>query len=125
MTFSSMQSGPAVVIAAALVAGLAAAYGRELQLEKRPGLRWWASRVLLMPFLVIGSIAISQALLLSQSMTALCAAMLALGGYDGLRLLEQQWRARFLLARSEQGSVRQPLRQGAKAKPSKQNTGEL
>ena len=125
MTFSWLPLCPSVVIGAALIAGLAAAYGRELQLEKRPSLRWWSSRVLLMPCLVIGSIAITQALLLSESRTARCAGMLALGGYDGLRLLEQQWRARFLLARSEQGSVRQPLRQGAKAKPSKQNTGEL
>lgn len=85
-----------LLILAALTAGVAAAYGRELQAGRNPSFRWWASRLLLFPILVIGSAAVRDLLALPPSMTALTAAMLALGGYDGLRWLEDRWRARLL-----------------------------
>jgi hypothetical protein len=82
-----------LLILAALTTGVAAAYGRELQAGRNPKLRWWASRLLLFPTLVIGSAAIRDLFALPPSMTMLTAAMLALGGYDGLRWLENHWRA--------------------------------
>lgn len=83
-----------LLILAALTAGVAAAYGRELQAGRNPSFRWGASRLLLFPILVIGSAAIRDLFALPPSMTALTAAMLALGGYDGLRWLEDRWRKR-------------------------------
>jgi hypothetical protein len=85
-----------LLIVAALTAGVSAAYGRELQAGRNPSFRWWASRLLLFPMLVIGSAATRDLMALPPSMTALTAAMLALGGYDGLRLLEDRWRARIV-----------------------------
>ncbi len=85
-----------LLILAALTAGVAAAYGRELQAGRNPSFRWWASRLLLFPILVIGSAAIRDLLALPPSMTALTASMLALGGYDGLRWLEDRWRAQLM-----------------------------
>ena len=93
---ASLPVATLLLILAALTAGVAAAYGRELQAGRNPGFRWWASRLLLFPILVIGSSAIRDLLALPPSMTALTAAMLALGGYDGLRWLEDRWRARLV-----------------------------
>ncbi len=95
-----------LIVLVALSAGLAAAYGRRLQSGRAASLRWWTARLLLMPVLAITAFAAKSLLALSPSMTALTAAMLALGGYDCLRLVEQQWRARVLGSASKgpQGS---------------------
>ena len=87
---------PKVVAAAALVAGLAAAYGRALNDGGRPGWRWWWCRLLLLPCIAIAAITAEEVLSLSTNVTAFTITMLVLGGYDGLRLIEQQWRLRVL-----------------------------
>lgn len=93
--FRWLESGTIYfVIMAALVAGLAASYGRELEEKRRPDRSWWVRRVLLIPLLAIAATAATDAFALSASTAAFAAAMLSLGGYDALRLIETRWRAR-------------------------------
>lgn len=82
------------IIVVALGAGLAASYGREREAERKPDRHWWLNRVLILPVLAITSSAATEAFSLSKSMAAFTAAMLALGGYDALCLIEAKWRAR-------------------------------
>ena len=83
-----------LVIAAALAAGLAASYGRELEANRRPDRNWWLRRLLIMPLLAIAATAATDLLTLQPSVAAFSAAMLSLGGYDVIRLLEARWRHR-------------------------------
>lgn len=98
---------PILLIAGSLMAGLLAAYGRLLRAGKRPMPRWWPAHLLLLPMLIIGSIAARDLLSLSPSLTALTAGMLSLGGYDLLRVMEAQWRRR-MLGDAGQGPLRAP-----------------
>lgn len=84
-----------LVIGAALAAGLAASYGRELERAHRPDRGWWIRRALLMPLLAIAATAATDAFNLATSTAAFTAAMLSLGGYDALRFIEARWRRRF------------------------------
>ncbi|WP_114952229.1 hypothetical protein [Sphingosinicella terrae] len=79
-------------IALALLAGLAASYGRELEASRTPDRRWWIRRLLIMPLLAIAATALTELLGLSTSLAAFSAAMLSLGGYDALYLVERRWR---------------------------------
>lgn len=79
------------VIVAALAAGLAASYGRELEAKRRPDGRWWLRRLLIIPLLAIAATAATEAFNLSTSTAAFTAAMLSLGGYDALRFVEAKW----------------------------------
>lgn len=54
-----------VVVAVALGAGLAAAYGRELQAGRNQARSWWIARLLLLPVLAIGASAASEAFSMS------------------------------------------------------------
>lgn len=83
-----------VAILAALLAGLAASYGRELEAGRWPDRRWWLRRLLIMPMLVIAATTATHLFDLSTSMAAFTAAMLSLGGYDALNLIELRWRQR-------------------------------
>lgn len=80
-----------LVIGTALAAGLAASYGRELERGRAPDRRWWLRHVLLSPLLAIAATAATRAFSLSPSTTAFTAAMLSLGGYDALCLIEARW----------------------------------
>ncbi len=80
-----------LVIAAALAAGIAAAYGRELEANRRPDGQWWIRRLLITPLLVIAATAATELFGLSRSAAAFTAAMLAIGGYDVLKLIEARW----------------------------------
>ena len=82
------------VIGAALLAGLAASYGRELEAGRRPDRTWWVRRLLILPILAIAATAATDLFALQPSIAAFSAAMLSLGGYDVLRLLEARWRQR-------------------------------
>ena len=86
--------GHLLIIGSALGAGLAAAYGRERERKRSPDRQWWLNRVLILPLLAIAASAATEAFGLSRSMAAFTAAMLSLGGYDALCLLEARWRAR-------------------------------
>lgn len=90
------------VILAALGAGLAASYGRELEAGRTPDRLWWLRRLLILPMLAIAAAAATDAFGLSRTLSAFTAAMLSLGGYDVLRLLEARWRNRVHLAPPEQ-----------------------
>lgn len=81
-------------IGVALVAGLAASYGRELEAKRYPDRRWWLRRLLIIPLLAIAATAATDAFALSTSLSAFTAAMLSLGGYDALRLVEARWKAK-------------------------------
>ncbi len=83
-----------LAIILALGAGLAASYGRELEARRFPDRQWWLRRLLLMPLLAIACTAATEAFRLAPSLAAFTAAMLALGGYDALRLIETRWQAR-------------------------------
>lgn len=83
-----------LVIAAALAAGLAASYGRELEAQRHPDRRWWLRRLLIIPLLAIAATAATDAFNLSKSFAAFTAAMLSLGGYDAIRFIEARWKAR-------------------------------
>jgi hypothetical protein len=80
-----------LVIGAALIAGLAASYGRELEARRKPDGTWWARRLLIMPILAIAAAAATDMLHLSASMAAFTTAMLSLGGYDVLSVIERRW----------------------------------
>ena len=83
-----------LVIIAALGAGMAASYGRELEAHRRPDRHWWIRRLLIVPLLAIASTAATELLGLTKSGAAFMAAMLALGGYDAIKLIEAKWRHR-------------------------------
>lgn len=83
-----------LVIVAALAAGLAASYGRELEAQRHPDRRWWLRRLLIIPLLAIASTAATDAFDLSTSLAAFTAAMLSLGGYDAIRFIEARWKTR-------------------------------
>ncbi|HEX8214784.1 MAG TPA: hypothetical protein VF582_04850 [Allosphingosinicella sp.] len=76
------------VILGALLAGLAAAYGREREALRDPGRRWWINRLLILPVLGITSAAAAETLSLSLAMAAFATAMLTMGGYEALRWIE-------------------------------------
>lgn len=79
------------VIIGALGAGLAASYGRELEAKRQPDRHWVLRRLLIMPLLAIAATAAADAFQLSASFAGFAAAMLSLGGYDALRLIESKW----------------------------------
>ena len=83
-----------VAIIFALAAGLAAAYGREREAQKAPTRQWWLNRILLLPLLAIAATAAVDAFSLSKSLAAFTAAMLSIGGYDVLCIIERRWRSR-------------------------------
>ena len=85
------------VIAAALAAGLAASYGRELEAKRQPDRQWWLRRLLIMPLLAIASATATDLFHLPTSVAAFSAAMLALGGYDVIRLMEARWRHKLMI----------------------------
>ncbi|HEX8380740.1 MAG TPA: hypothetical protein VF619_09370 [Allosphingosinicella sp.] len=80
-----------LVIAAALAAGLAASYGRELEANRKPQRDWWIRRLLITPLLVIAATAAAELFSLSRTGAAFTAAMLSIGGYDVLKLIEARW----------------------------------
>jgi hypothetical protein len=90
-----------LVIAAALAAGIAASYGRELEANRRPDGQWWIRRLLITPLLVIAATAATELFGLSKSGAAFTAAMLSIGGYDVVRLIEARWLRRLGLIDGE------------------------
>ena len=82
---------PEIMLAGALLAGLAAAYGRELHLGRSPGWRWWFSMLLLLPSATISSEVVSDALSLTGKVRILVTVLTILRGYDGLTILEKHW----------------------------------
>ena len=90
------------IILIALCAGLAAAYGRELENGRSPNRLWWARRLLILPLLAITATAATDQFGLNASATAFSAAMLSLGGYDVVRLVEARWKKRVLAAAEQQ-----------------------
>jgi hypothetical protein len=80
-----------LVIGAALSAGIAASFGRELEAGRRPNGQWWIRRLLITPLLVIAATAATELFGLSKSGTAFTAAMLSIGGYDVIKLIEARW----------------------------------
>ncbi len=97
------------VIIASMLAGLAAAYGRELEGGRSPDRGWWLRRLLILPMLAISAAAVIDLLDLSPTIAAFSAAMLSLGGYDVLRLLEARWLQRLALIQGpESGEAEAP-----------------
>lgn len=91
----AMEDAPTyLVIVTALGAGMAASYGRELEAHRRPDRHWWIRRLLIIPLLAIASTAATELFGFSKSSAAFMAAMLALGGYDAIKLIEAKWRHR-------------------------------
>jgi hypothetical protein len=90
-----------LVIAAALAAGIAASYGRELEANRRPDGQWWIRRLLITPLLVIAATAATELFGLSRSGAAFTAAMLSIGGYDVIKLMEARWLRRVGLDEGE------------------------
>jgi hypothetical protein len=85
------EGATCLIIAAALAAGIAASYGRELEANRRPDRHWWIRRLLITPLLVITATAATELFGLSRSGAAFTAAMLSIGGYDVLKLIETRW----------------------------------
>ncbi|HEU0135375.1 MAG TPA: hypothetical protein VFR28_11180 [Allosphingosinicella sp.] len=90
-----------LVIAIALAAGVAASYGRELEARRRPGTDWWIRRLLIIPLLVIAATAATELFGLSRSGAAFTAAMLSIGGYDAVKLIEGRWLRRMGVGEEE------------------------
>lgn len=90
-----------LVIAAALAAGIAASYGRELEASRHPDGGWWIRRLLITPLLVIAATAATELFGLSKSGAAFTAAMLSIGGYDVIKLIESRWLRRVGLVDGE------------------------
>ena len=97
-----------LVIAAALAAGIAASYGRELEARRHPDGGWWIRRLLITPLLVIAATAATELFGLSKSGSAFTAAMLSIGGYDVLKLIEARWLRRVGLVDAEPRSPPPP-----------------
>lgn len=108
MTWMELPKAAAtyLVIAAALAAGIAASYGRELEAGRRPDGQWWIRRLLITPLLVIAATAATELFGLSRSGAAFTAAMLSIGGYDVLKLIESRWLRRVGLADEDFGPPR-------------------
>jgi hypothetical protein len=81
---------PGISLAIGLLAGLAAAYGRELKRGRRPGWRWWISMLLLLPAAAITSEALTDAFALTLKVSTLLAMLTILRGYDGLTLIQKR-----------------------------------
>jgi hypothetical protein len=94
-----------LVIAGALAAGIAASYGRELEAGRHPDGGWWIRRLLITPLLVIAATAATELFGLSKSGAAFTAAMLSIGGYDVIKLVESRWLRRMGLV---DGDARSP-----------------
>lgn len=75
------------MIGIGLMAGLIGAYGRERHEGRTPSAQWWFTRVLLMPFLAMAASAAAEAFAFSPQRAGFIAALLALLGYDAIRLL--------------------------------------
>ncbi|HEX8482004.1 MAG TPA: hypothetical protein VF650_08890 [Allosphingosinicella sp.] len=99
-----------LVIAAALAAGIAASYGRELEATRKPERDWWIRRLLITPLLVIAATAAAELFSLSRTGAAFTAAMLSIGGYDVLKLIERRWLRRMGLEGEEARRPRRPPR---------------
>ncbi len=97
-----------LVIAAALAAGIAASYGRELEANRRPDGQWWVRRLLITPLLVIAATAATELFGLSKSGAAFTAAMLSIGGYDVIKLIESRWLRRVGLIDGEPRALTAP-----------------
>jgi hypothetical protein len=97
-----------LVIGAALAAGIAASYGRELEAGRQPNGQWWIRRLLITPLLVIAATAATELFGLSRSGTAFTAAMLSIGGYDVVKLIEARWLRRIGLGEFPAGSSTPP-----------------
>jgi hypothetical protein len=93
-----------LAVGLALAAGLAASYGRELEASRSPDRKWWARRLLIMPLLAITATAAADFLRLGASVTAFTAAMLSLGGYDALCVLEKKWQRALAGAAATRGA---------------------
>jgi hypothetical protein len=93
MTWTGLLAAGATyaVIGAALAAGIAASYGRELESNRRPNPEWWIRRLLITPLLVIAATAATELFGLTRSGAAFTAAMLSIGGYDVIKLIETRW----------------------------------
>lgn len=74
-----------------MLAGLLAAYGRELSMRRRPGWRWWLSRILVLPAAAIASVAIEGSLGLSAEARTLIVMLAVFRGYDGLTSSKRIW----------------------------------
>lgn len=85
---------PYAVLATALAAGLTASYARERESSRQPTRQWWVNRILILPLLAITAAAATEIFELSTSTAAFAAAMLSLGGFDALCMIESRWRAR-------------------------------
>ncbi|HEX8468328.1 MAG TPA: hypothetical protein VF620_11040 [Allosphingosinicella sp.] len=109
MTWTELlaEGGNYLVIAAALAAGIAASYGRELEAGRRPMGEWWIRRLLITPLLVIAATAATELFGLSKSGAAFTAAMLSIGGYDVVKLIEARWLRRVGLG---DGDLPSPVR---------------
>ncbi|HLL29877.1 MAG TPA: hypothetical protein VK403_02665 [Allosphingosinicella sp.] len=90
-----------LVITAALAAGIAASYGRELEANRHPDGQWWIRRLLITPLLVIAATAATELFGLSKTGAAFTAAMLSIGGYDVIKLIEARWLRRVGLVDEE------------------------
>jgi hypothetical protein len=88
---------PGTIMCGALLAGIAASYGRELEAHRRPDRAWWIRRLLILPMLAIIACAAMDLFQLSPSLAAFSAAMLSMGGYDIIRLIERRWLSRLQL----------------------------
>lgn len=104
----SAQGITYLVILGALAAGIAASYGRELEANRRPDGAWWVRRLLITPLLVIAATAATELFGLSKSAAAFTAAMLSIGGYDVIKLVEARWLRRVGLVDGEPGSLPAP-----------------
>ncbi|HEX8309392.1 MAG TPA: hypothetical protein VF645_13330 [Allosphingosinicella sp.] len=115
MTWTKLLAEWAIylVIGAALAAGIAASYGRELEAGRHPNREWWIRRLLITPLLVIAATAATELFGLSKSGTAFTAAMLSIGGYDVIKLIEARW-----LRRVGLGDDRLPPRPRSRRRPS-------
>ena len=79
------------IVVFGLWAGVLGAYGRELNEQRKPTLTWWISRVAILPVLGIITSALIDQFKLSRQQSALLASMLALSGYEALRVIQARF----------------------------------
>lgn len=76
-----------IVVTLSLGAGLIGAYGRERHEGRLPTGSWWLTRLCIMPFLAIVVAFCTDQFTLTRQQAALLSALLALMGYEAVRVI--------------------------------------
>lgn len=79
-----------ITVILSLGAGMIGAYGRERHEGRAPTKAWWTNRALIMPFLLITAVWVTDQFKLNNQQAAMCSALLSLLSYEAVRLISDR-----------------------------------